>query len=239
MGVMSISADTPSAIGVDRRPLASRRWRVMHVLARNVARTGITPNMVSVAGMIVGMAAGVALWGTSRVDPAGWEARMLFIAAAVCVQFRLVCNLIDGMVAVEGGKRSAVGEIYNEAPDRVSDAATLIGAGYALGSSPVLGYAAACMAIFLAYVRALGKGCGMASDYCGPMAKQQRMFVVTVAAVLMAALPARWRVFGPALDAADAGIMFIGLVVILAGGVVTAVRRFSHLAAFLRTRGTN
>ena len=29
---------------------------------------------------------------------------------------RLLCNLLDGMVAVEGGKRSKSGELYNDVP---------------------------------------------------------------------------------------------------------------------------
>src|SRR5688572_4150673 len=93
----------------DRRPPASRGWPVMHTLARAVARSGITPNMVSTAGMVGGIVAGASLAATAQVDAGAWSERLLFIAAAACIQFRLVCNLIDGMVAVEGGKRSALG----------------------------------------------------------------------------------------------------------------------------------
>jgi phosphatidylglycerophosphate synthase len=52
------------------------------------------------------------------------------------------------MVAIEAGTASPVGELYNEVPDRVSDTATLIGAGYAVGGHPTLGYVAACLALF-------------------------------------------------------------------------------------------
>jgi phosphatidylglycerophosphate synthase len=210
----------------------------MHALAAAVARAGFTPNSISVAGMLAGIGAGVLLGVTGRASAGGWDERALLIGAAMCIQFRLVCNLIDGMVAVEGGRRSALGDIYNEVPDRVSDAATLIGAGYALGSSPVLGYVTACFALFVAYLRAIGKGCGMASDFSGPMAKQQRMCVVTLAAVLLAALPAGWRPgLGSVIDSPDAGIMFIALAIIITGCVVTSVRRLSRLCTFLRARG--
>lgn len=33
---------------------------------------------------------------------------------------RLLCNLLDGMVAVEGGKRSKSGELYNDVPGLIS-----------------------------------------------------------------------------------------------------------------------
>ena len=44
---------------------------------------------------------------------------MLFLVAAVCVQLRLLANLLDGMVAVGSGQASRIGELYNEVPDRV------------------------------------------------------------------------------------------------------------------------
>jgi phosphatidylglycerophosphate synthase len=227
---------TPDPADLDRRPLASRGWPVMHSLAGAVAAAGITPNAVSTAGMVFGIGAGLLLGATACAD--GLAERAAWLGAAACVQLRLVCNLIDGMVAVEGGKRSALGEIYNEVPDRVSDAATLIAAGYALGSSPVLGYITACLALFVAYLRAVGKGAGMVSDYSGPMAKQQRMFVVTVAGAALGVLPRDWRpVTIGMLDSPAPGIMFFALGIIAAGSVVTAARRLAHLAAFLRQRG--
>lgn len=73
------------------------------------------------------------------------------------VQGRLICNLLDGMVAVEGGLRSPVGAVFNDLPDRVSDSLILIGAGYGLAGfityAPQLGWAAALMAVMTAYVR--------------------------------------------------------------------------------------
>src|SRR5438105_2817615 len=46
---------------------------------------------------------------------------LLYLTAAGCIQLRLLCNLLDGMVAIEGGFRSRSGEVFNELPDRVSD----------------------------------------------------------------------------------------------------------------------
>ena len=56
-----------------------------------------------------------------------------FVLAAVCVQLRLLCNLLDGMVAIEGGKQSPTGMLYNEFPDRVADSLFLVALGYAAG----------------------------------------------------------------------------------------------------------
>ena len=61
------------------------------------------------------------------------------------------------MVAVGSGKASPLGEVYNEVPDRIADPLILIGAGFAAGGSPTLGYVAALLAVFVAYVRVLGR----------------------------------------------------------------------------------
>ena len=122
----------------------------------------------------------------------------------------------------------AVGELFNEIPDRVSDAGVFIGAGHALGGNIELGYLTACLALFLAYVRAEGKVAGAHQEYCGPMAKQHRMMTITVAATVSPFVPEGWVVWP------GYGVMAIGLCVILAGGLVTVVRRLARITTALR-----
>lgn len=56
---------------------------------------------------------------------------LFWLIAALGAQLRLTANMLDGMVALASRRDSKVGELYNEIPDRVSDAAVSIGAGYA------------------------------------------------------------------------------------------------------------
>ena len=75
------------------------------------------------------------------------------------IQMRLLCNLFDGMVAVEGGHKTKSGEIYNELPERFADVFILVGAGNAwmrVEWGPLLGWLCAVLALLTAYVRALG-----------------------------------------------------------------------------------
>ena len=62
------------------------------------------------------------------------HAGLLLIAAAGFIQLRRLCNLFDGMVAVEGGFKTKSGELYNDLPDRFSGA--LILAGKDAGPAP-------------------------------------------------------------------------------------------------------
>lgn len=195
-----------------------------------LVRAGWSPNGISVAGMVCCLLAGAAFAATSHAD--GWIGRACWIAGAVLVQLRLLANMFDGMVAIESGRLSPLGELYNDVPDRISDTATLIGLGYAAGGWPEMGYVAAVLAVLTAYVRAVGKAAGAGSDFRGPMAKQQRMFVVTVAAVYMAGVPAGWRlVWGPE---GRWGLAAAVLVVIAAGSAWTSARRIRGVAVKLR-----
>ncbi len=107
---------------------------------------------------------------------------MALLLAAAAIQLRLLCNLLDGMLAVEEGFKSKTGDIYNDLPDRVADVLILVGAGYSMRDLPygsTLGWLAAVMAVFTAYVRLLGGSLGVTQHFIGPMAKQHRMFTLT------------------------------------------------------------
>jgi phosphatidylglycerophosphate synthase len=175
----------------NRRPISARETRWAAACARSLARAGATPNAISVASIVFAGLGGLAFAATGWTD--GWRRASLFIGAAAGIQLRLLCNLFDGMVAIEGGLRSKSGEIFNELPDRFADWALLLGAGYAAGAGPhgpALGWAAALLAILTAYIRALGSTAGAGSHFEGPMAKQHRMATLTVAGLVAAAATA-------------------------------------------------
>ena len=216
-------SDPPPYRPADRRPLAARQWRVSRLLAEGLARRGASPNAISVAGMLCAVAAGACLAATSIATD--W-ARPAWLFAVVLIALRGAANMLDGMVAITSGKASPLGELFNEVPDRISDAATVIGLGYAAGGDPVLGYCAALAAVFTAYVRAMGKVAGAPQDYCGPMAKTHRMAVVVGVALYCGIAPAEWQ---PAWGAARAGLW-----VILVGCIVTIIRRLLRAADRLR-----
>ena len=158
-----------------RRPLASRSTRWAGFLATNAVRAGITADGISILSLVFS-AAGVA---ALLLLPRPWN----LLGCAAGIQLRLLCNLLDGMVAIEGGKKSKVGALYNEVPDRVADSLFLVALGYAIGM-PWLGWLAALAAAVTAYIRVLGGTLGLAQDFRGPLAKQHRMFVMTLGCVL-------------------------------------------------------
>jgi phosphatidylglycerophosphate synthase len=211
----------------ERRPIASRNHPMAIRIAGWIAGLGVSPNAISVAGMIAGVLAGVTFVFTGTAE-LGWLA---FVVAAALVQLRLLANMLDGMVAVQTAQASPVGELFNEVPDRVSDAAILVGAGYAAGSQPELGYLAAIAALFTAYVRAEGKVAGAAQEFCGPMAKPQRMAVMTLAALYAGLAPSAWQ---PRLAAWPGGCtLALALLLVALGSAATAMRRLWRIGRAL------
>lgn len=203
---------------INRRPIASRGSAWAQALARAVARTAITPNQISLASIAFAAAgAALLLW---------WPTAAGLLGCAICIQLRLLCNLIDGMVAVEGGKGAATGAIYNEFPDRVTDSLLIIALGYAC-ALPWLGWGGALLAMATAYVRVFGGALGLAQDFRGPLAKAQRMAVLTAACVLGAG-ETYWHGQRYALLAAA--------VVIASGSLLTCVTRTRAIATQLRAK---
>ena len=217
----------PATEAMDRRPIATRNRKWAQAATVWLASRNVSPNAISIAGMCACIVAGIALGATSIADY-----RVLWLIAALGAQLRLTANMLDGMVALASGRASKTGELYNEVPDRISDAAVFIGAGFAWGGNVTLGYIATILAIFTAYVRAAGKIAGAPNEFCGPMAKQHRMLVITLICLYLAITPRSWQMI--TLNESQIGVMTLGLVIIIAGCAITVIRRVCRIAHALK-----
>jgi len=194
----------------NRRPLDSRNTKWASKITSYLADSEITPNDISVISMVAALFAGLAFWVAGAVDT-HWLAVVFLILGALGCQLRLLCNLFDGMLAVEAGRSAADGPFWNEFPDRVSDILIFAGIGFAVGA-PALGFAAAAFSVLTAYTRELGSNVGLAPDFTGPMAKQHRMAVVTGAAII-------------AIFFSKIIILKLALWIVIIGALGTTVRR--------------
>lgn len=198
----------------DRRPLKTRQQRWAHGLAHHIVACGMTPNQMSVGGIIMALCGVGAFWYAATLPPD--QAALPMFLAAVCIQLRLLANMLDGLMAVEAGKKTATGALYNELPDRLADILFLVAAGYTANWLTV-GWIAALAAVLTAYVRALGGALGFAQDFSGPMAKPHRMFTLTLGCLLATVLPYQT-------------VLSMTLAVIIVGSIITIARRTRHIA---------
>lgn len=66
-----------------------------------LARRRVAPDHISLLSLVFAALGAAAMLASPLAPPAAGAA--LFVAAALCIQLRLLCNLLDGMVAIEGG----------------------------------------------------------------------------------------------------------------------------------------
>lgn len=201
----------------DRRPISARESPLSQRLAHLLHRWKISPNTISIVSVLFSIIAAVCLFFTSKV-----ENPLLFWGAAIFIILRLLANMLDGMVAIESGKISVLGEIFNEVPDRISDVVIFVAAGYALNSSAWLGYVAAILSLLVAYIRALGNHMGVTKLFQGPMAKSHRMFVLAAACIYYGTFSGIFPI--PFL-------LYWTLVVIALGSLVTFIRRLARIVS--------
>jgi len=207
---------------MDRRPAQARQTRWAGALARGLAKAGFRPNVISLLSVFFATLSGLGLLLGSR-SPLSWHIT-LSLLASLGIELRLLANLMDGMVAIEGGFQTRAGAVYNELPDRLSDSVILVCAGFSVPGNPwwvwALGWAAALLAMLTAYVRVLGGASGVSQPFIGPMAKQQRMHLVVVGALLsMVEAIIGWPVRA----------MPLVLVIIVLGSVLTVLLRVRRI----------
>lgn len=127
--------------------------RAAAAVARPLARAGVSPNMVTVAALLVAVAA-VPL---AAID--GWPGPA---AACLAVTVSGLLDSLDGAVAVQAGRTTRVGFLLDSALDRIADAA--FPAALALtagGGTAWLAVAATAACWWLEYVRARGSLAGV------------------------------------------------------------------------------
>lgn len=178
--------------------------RLLRPVGEALARTPITPNMITAIGT-VGVAVG-ALW----LFPTGH----LFAGTLVCWGFAMF-DMLDGLLARMKGTSGAWGAFLDSTLDRIGDSAVFGGLAIYLARDhqPVL----ACVALFclvagsmVSYARAKAEGIGVRADV-GVAERSERLVLVLVVAGLT-----------------GLGVPFvlaIGLWVLAVGSTVTFVQR--------------
>ena len=202
----------------DRRPIAVRGNALVQGFAAWLTRSGVSPNVISIVSILF-----AALGATALVGLAWPWAPWL---CALSIVLRLLCNLFDGMVAVEGGGQRLTGALFNEVPDRVADSLFLIALGYAVGFA-WLGWLGALLAALTAYIRTLGGTLGLAQDFRGPMAKPHRMWLMGAAC---AVAPIEIGTTGTHY------VLLVTIVIIAIGSALTCALRLRAIAQQLHAR---
>ena len=189
-------------LGVSARPVVAK---VVAPVVGGLARAGVTPDMVTIAGTLGAVAGSVLLFGTGHLF---W--------GTVVVTFSVLLDLLDGALARARGGGSVFGAVLDSAGDRVADAA-IFGSLIWWFSGPgdnrllvLLALLCLVLAVLTSYIKARAEGVGLSCDV-GIVERLERLLLA---------------LFGTGL--AGLGVPYalhIGLGVLLVGSAVTVGQR--------------
>lgn len=223
----------PASHGGMRREIPQRSTGWARATAAALAHAGWTPNAVSMASVVIALIGAVALAASGALPDGGRAAALAVTACAI--PLRLLCNMLDGMLAVEHSRRTPSGDLFNELPDRIADALLLAAAGYATAGlwvaggvdiGAALGWTAAVLAVLTAYVRTLGAANGVGNFFNGPMPKPVRMWMLVVASLL--------SLLEPVVGLARGWVIGVALAIIAVGSLMTVIVRLRRIVHALR-----
>ena len=204
----------------NRREVTSRDTKFANRAALWLANMNISPNTISVLSIVFSVLTLISFY----LDSVNYLNHLIaMVLAVVGVQGRLIMNLLDGMVAIEYNKKSLVGGLYNEVPDRISDTLIILGTGllvakYKFGMD--LAYFAIILSAFTAYIRTLGASLNSPHFFSGPMAKQHRMALITISCLI-----GIWYL----------PIFYFALIIMNVGLLITCARRLYKISVFLNS----
>ncbi|GAA4707541.1 CDP-alcohol phosphatidyltransferase family protein [Kocuria gwangalliensis] len=227
---MGSSTNPPNPPDPLRRPIPQRTTGWATGIAATLQRAGLKPNHISLASVGFALLGCACLVLSAHFDDAA--RLLLLVGAAVTIPLRLVCNMFDGMLAVEGGLKTPTGELFNEVPDRLSDLALLAGAGYAasaMAGGVTVGWLAGSLAVLTAYVRTLGVSAGAGQFFGGVMAKQQRMWTLMVGILA--------TMIEPLFNLPRGWMLFVTMILIAVASALTVATRLRWIARELENRG--
>jgi archaetidylinositol phosphate synthase len=176
------------------------------------------PDIVSYIAVIIAAATGWCFYKAA-------DSRILLLIAIFLILLRMTLNTIDGVMAIQRGKHTLVGEIVNALPDRYSDILVVGGIALSTLCRAWLGLSALATMFLVSYTGMLGKAIGVSWQHQGPMGKVERMITMMVFALFQFfILPQRQSITFIGITATPMEIA-MGLFIIL--GQYTVIRRIN------------
>ena len=155
-------------------------------LGRGLSRLGITPDALTVLGVLFALATAVAV-ASGHV-----------IWGAVGIALSGLGDLLDGNMARSSGRTGVRGSFFDSVMDRVSDALVLGGVAWYFGRIsphlPILAMAVAALSMLISYERAKAEGLGLIAKG-GLMERAERYVLLGVGMAFDVLVPVLWIMF--------------------------------------------
>ena len=171
-----------STAGALKRSYTTGARRLASRSITSLARTRVTPNALTAAGVTLCGAAAVLVYLEHRGE------LLFFWLAAVVFVIGSILDILDGALARESGKGTPFGAFLDSTTDRVSEGFVLGAVGLVFardGNEIALGFAFAAVAasFLVSYTRARAEALGLRGDV-GIGSRAERVVVITAGLVL-------------------------------------------------------
>jgi len=161
-------------------------YKVVDPLIKLMHACGITPNGITLIGLLINAAAaGILIYGAEQGNR--FDFRYVGLAGAV-ILFAGLFDMLDGRLARLTGQVSAFGALFDSVLDRYSELVMFFGICYYLAShdfffSSIFAFIAMIGSIMVSYTRARAEGLG-ANASVGIMQRPERILLVGVSMIL-------------------------------------------------------
>lgn len=174
-------------------------YHVIDPLISGMIRIGLTPNLVTIIGFALNVAAAVMIIYAGYAYIGGNTALLGWSGAVIL--FAGLFDMMDGRLARRGNMSSAFGALLDSTLDRYSELCTLFGITlYLLQTgwfwSGVITFAALVGSIMVSYVRARAEGLGIECKV-GLMQRPERVVLTALGAVLCGVCGNVWALVVP------------------------------------------
>ncbi len=172
-----------------------------------------SPNSISVASLILALAAGLFFY----------IGNYYLIIAVLFVALSALFDAVDGQVARAKNLASKRGDYIDHVIDRYSDIAIITGIGLSHpGNAVILAFALSGV-LLTSYLGTQAQAIGLGRDYEGIMGRANRLIIIILFSIVQIILPFSYSLYGFPVTP------FILLLLVLAvGGHLTALRRISR-----------
>jgi CDP-diacylglycerol---glycerol-3-phosphate 3-phosphatidyltransferase len=201
-------------LGINARPKVAK---VLAPVVSQLARAGVTPDMVTVTGTLGSIAGAVFLIGTGHLF---W--------GAVTVTLLVLLDMLDGALARARGGGSLFGAVLDSTGDRAADAAIFASLAWWFSGGGdnrllvLLALVCLVLGVLTSYIKARAEGVGLTADV-GMVERTERLILVLTGTGLS----------GLGVPYA----LHVALWVLLVGSAITVGQRFAAVRRASRSRG--
>jgi archaetidylinositol phosphate synthase len=160
--------------------LKEKIQRLLSSEARVAHKIGLTPNAVSVFGIVFALLSATAYWMSS-------SNMLILVLAAFLLLFSGFCDALDGVVARLYEEITVFGGFLDSLLDRYADALVLCGIIFGGFCDVSWGLVAVIGTLLVSYARARAEAAGVKMESIGLAERPERIVILVVASLVMVA----------------------------------------------------